>query len=408
MIRLRHDNPGVSIDPREDKWKEKIEEMLAGEHKDTARDIAAFRKLIEDIEARDQLRPGVVLRDGGVLDGNRRLAALRRLWKKSKNTERFRVFEAVILPDETTEEDRWCIEAGVQLGMNERWDYSPVNELLKVRQGLRMYEEMIKEKRLPAKESPVRLVARAIYGKTEADIEEMDLRLRLMDEYLEFIDRAEEYDRIGESSEDFKEATRIVRAAENRQLEPRFVAKLKAVLFYQIESNLMNNWELRGIYHALGGDPRKKGPKSRRTNMEALEEFLGNYPDPRQIRDDLKARHSPKPPAATPPSKAPAGKSARPKRQGPPAPPPTKTPPVDKTKAEAATEVFKRRMEMAGKQHSLRKLAERMMADFKTLEAELSKAGTRKNLSPDDRAVLLETFDHVLRAIPACKKHLKS
>src|SRR5579872_2725202 len=143
MIRLRQENPGVDIDPREDRWKDKIQEMLSGEHKDTARDSAAFAKLIEDIDARDQLRPGVVLRDGGVLDGNRRLAALRRLWKKSKNTERFRMFEAVVLPDETTEEDRWRIEAGLQLGINERWDYSPVNELLKVRQGLRMYEDMI-------------------------------------------------------------------------------------------------------------------------------------------------------------------------------------------------------------------------------------------------------------------------
>ena len=57
MIRLRHEHPGVSIDPREDKWKEKIEEMLAGEHKDTARDSAAFKKLIEDIEARDHCAP---------------------------------------------------------------------------------------------------------------------------------------------------------------------------------------------------------------------------------------------------------------------------------------------------------------------------------------------------------------
>lgn len=80
---------------------------------------------------------------------------------------------------------------------------------------------------------------------------------------------------------------------------------------------------------------------------------------------------------------------------------------MDKTKAEAATEVFKRRMEMAGKQHSVRKLAERMLADFKTLETDLAKPATRKNLSPDDRAVLLETFDYVLKAIPVCKKHLK-
>jgi len=400
MIRLRHEHPGVDIDPRVDKWKERIEEMLAGEHRDTSRDSAAFKKLIEDIEAREQLRPGVVLRDGGVLDGNRRLAALRRLWKKSKNTERFRMFEGVILPDETTEEDRWRIEAGLQLGMNERWDYSPVNELLKVRQGLRMYEQMIKERRLPAKESTVRLVARAIYGKSESDVEEMDARLRLIDEYLDFIDQAESYDRIGQSSEDFLEATRIVRAAEHHQLEPRFIAKLKAVLFYQIETELMDNWALREIYHALGGDPRKKGPKSRRANMPALQEFLDTYPEPRQIREDLKAMHAPKTAKhASAPTK---------KHDGAKATPVLPAPKVDRTKAETATEVFKRRMEVAGKQHSVRKLADRILADFRTLETELSKAATRKNLSTDDRARLFEALDDIDSSANSCRKALKN
>jgi hypothetical protein len=414
MIRLRQENPGVHIDASDEKWKEKIEEMLAGEHKDTARDSAAFSKLIEDIEARDQLRPGVVLRDGGVLDGNRRLAALRRLWKKSKNTERFRTLEAVILPDETTEEDRWRIEAGLQLGINERWDYSPVNELLKVRQGLRMYEDMIKDRRLPAKESPVRLVTRAIYGKTEADIQEMDSRLRLIDEYLEFIDLPEAYDRIGQSSERFLEASRIVRAAENHSLDPKFIAKLKAVLFYIIDNNVMDNWDLRDIYYSLGGDPRKKGPKSRRTNMPALNELLDTYPDARKIRDDLKLRHAPRtgsvatkaaPVAAV--AKMVPGKPLPKRTVATPEPDPPR-PHVDRTKVEEGTEIFKRRMEIAGKQNSIRKLADRIRGDIKALEDELSKAGTRKSLSADERASLLELCDYIAVEIPKCKKHLKS
>lgn len=402
MIRLRQENPGVAIDAREDKWKEKIEQMLAGEHQDTSRDKAAFDKLIEDIEARDQLRPGVVLQDGGVLDGNRRLAALRRLWKKSKNASKFRLFEAVILPDETTEEDRWRIEAGLQLGMNERWDYSPVNELLKVRQGLRMYEQMIKHKQVPAHMSPVKLVAQAIYGKTEADVQEMDSRLRLIDEYLDFIDQSEAYDQIGQVSEDFLEATKIVRAAENHQLDPKFVAKLKAVLFYQIDQEVMDNYDLRIIYHALGGDPKKKGPKSRRANMPALEVLLNTYPDPRTIREDLKAAHQ----KSAPPTKKAAVKISAPgKPSSKPAP---KMPAVDRSKAEAATEGFKRQMEATGNQHSMRKLAERTRGDFKALDAELQKPATRKSLSPDDRALVLEVLDEVQKAIPACRKHLKA
>src|SRR5436190_9449579 len=230
MIRLRLEHPGREIDPRKDEWKEKIENMLAGEHSDTSRDKAAFEKLLVDIESREQLRPSVVLQDGGVLDGNRRLAAIRRLWKKSRNKSRFRHFEAVILPDNTTPEDRWRIEAGLQLGVSERWDYPPINIMLKVRQGISMYEGMINDGRLPAKESPVALVAKAIYGKSEADIEEMNSRLTLIDEYLDFIDQPEAYDRVGRSSEDFLEASRILRAASNHQLDPKFVAKLKAVL----------------------------------------------------------------------------------------------------------------------------------------------------------------------------------
>jgi hypothetical protein len=215
MIRLQRENPGVVIDPSKPQWKEKIEKMLAGEHRDTSRDKAAFQELLEDLKKREQLRPGVVLADGGVIDGNRRLAALRRLWKETQDNK-FRYFDAAILPADTDKEDRWRIEAGMQLGKNDRWDYSPINELLKIRDGVLMYEEKIADGELPAEPNPFKLVARELYGKTQQDIREMMDRLTLIDEYLEAQKAEGEYDRVGDSSEDFLEACKALTAAKNR------------------------------------------------------------------------------------------------------------------------------------------------------------------------------------------------
>jgi hypothetical protein len=396
MIRLKQDHKGIQIDSRQDKWKNKIEEMLAGEHKDTTRDKAAFEKLLQDIRDRDQLRPGVVLLDGGVIDGNRRLAALRRLWKESKNAPRFRYFDAVILPADTTDEDRWRIEAGIQLGINERWDYSPVNELLKVREGIRLYSGKINDGSLPATESPEKLVSDAIYGKSEADVQEMSQRLRIIDEYLEFIDKPEAYDQVGASSEDFLEATRIILAAENHQLDPEFIGQLKAVLFYLIQKDKMNNWQLREIYHALGGDPKKKGPKTKRANMPALQEFLADYPDARTIRKSL-----------TQPTKPAAGKQPKPSTPNKKGKAAKEDPAFDESKAEAANERLLRRMETTGKTKAPRKIAEGVKAELESLESSLNKAEVRAELSFDDRAAITENLDSMERSIKTCKKHLK-
>ncbi len=227
MIKLGHEHPGDVIDPKLDRWKTQIEKMLAGEHKDTSRDKGPFETLIRDLEEREQLEPGVVLADGGVIDGNRRLAALRRLNAKNPRSAKFGYFDAVILPYDTTAEDRWRIEAGLQLGTNERWDYSPVNEMLKIRQGVDMYEALIQANSFSNGQSAVRLVTQAIYGKSEGEIQEMLSRLRLIDEYLEFTGQDGAYHQIGDRSERFKEANRIVTAAENQQLDPPLLAKIR-------------------------------------------------------------------------------------------------------------------------------------------------------------------------------------
>lgn len=408
MLLLRAENKGVDIDPREERWKTEIENMLAGEHRDTARDKDAFKKLKEDLDAREQLRPGVALQDGGVLDGNRRLAALRRLWRET-HSDRYAYFEAVILPRETTDEERWKIEAGLQLGLNERHDYSPINELIKVRQGLQMYQRKLDNQELPAGRTAYELVASAIYGKTESDVREMARRLDLVDAYLAFIGKPNRYDLVGESSERFLEALRVLGAAENQERDPELIAKLRAVLFYIIHNDLMDNWQLREIYHSLGGDPTKRGRK-RQPNDVALEKFLSEFPSPREIQKQLGGGT-----AVIPESKA----STKPVTQGklklvppsagPPATKPAKQAPavVDKEKAGEAVEKFLRTQESSNNRQSLKRTATGALASLESLNRSLKDPKTVKALTEDEVFSLRETLQAVSQSVKDCLKALK-
>jgi hypothetical protein len=403
MIRLKREHPGVEIDTSKQEWKDKIEKMLAGEHRDTQRDKTAFQELMEDLNKREQLRPGVVLADGGVIDGNRRLAALSRLWRET-NDKRFRYFDAAILPADTDKEDRWRIEAGMQLGKNDRWDYSPINELLKIRDGVQMYEEKIADGELTPEPNPFKLVARELYGKTEQDIREMTDRLALMDEYLDAQKAPGEYDRIGDSSEDFLEACKAVTAAKNRaDLEPAQLAKLKYILFYVIHTDLMNNYDIRDIYKALGGDPKKPGKKPQ-ANRQALQELLDSYPDPEEIEESLAEQ----PELEVPAKKQKAGKAAGASGKGDGDAKADKAKPkrgVDKAKAGAATERFKRRMDTKAK--PLRTIAEGALADLESLEKGLGDPARVRAMTVNDRAALLEAIDKMDKTLTKCKAAVK-
>ncbi|WP_164019599.1 hypothetical protein [Pyxidicoccus trucidator] len=401
MLKLRHDHPGVAIDPRQEKWKDEIEKMLAGEHKDTSRDKAAFERLMEDIDGRTQLRPGVVLFDGGVLDGNRRLATLRRLLKGKKNEGKYRYFDGVILPPNTSAEDRWQIEAGLQLGMNERWDYSPINELLKIREGLTMYGQMISANKLPGKR-PVELVANAIYGKSAADVEEMAGRLNLIDEYLQFIDDEGAYDRVGERSEDFLEARRIVTAAENQQRSPQEIARLKFVLFYLIHGDLMDNFQLRYVYVALGGDPKKRGRKYE-ARPEALKEFLERFPDNKALRTNVLPGKlqtvMPKKGFSTGPQTT-AMKRAVTKNDAELA----RESSAVRGDAAAAVERFTRTIETANRTKSARQLAEAVRADAINLQRALS--APEITLSEADRVSIKSCAEAAFETLQASLKQV--
>jgi hypothetical protein len=137
-------------------------------------------KICEDLRKNGQLQPGIITCDGIVVNGNRRKALLETLCEQTGD-ERFQYLEVQVLPSDITKAELWLIEAGIQLSAPQQLDYSPVNHLLKLREGI---DAGLRREDMAAR----------IYGVSEDQIREDLERLDLIDEYLsDFLDRKDRY-----------------------------------------------------------------------------------------------------------------------------------------------------------------------------------------------------------------------
>jgi hypothetical protein len=135
--------------------------------------------LMDDLRKKGQMEPGVITHDGIVINGNRRMALLQELHKEEP-TGKWQSLEAVRLPTTITEKDLWKIEAGLQLSKDKVAEYHPVNELLKIKQGI--------SAGLSRQE-----IAAAMYGRSADEIEEALNRLELIDSFLNLISQPGNY-----------------------------------------------------------------------------------------------------------------------------------------------------------------------------------------------------------------------
>ncbi|WP_115716383.1 ParB/RepB/Spo0J family partition protein [Amedibacterium intestinale] len=92
-----------------------------------------------------QQKSGVVLKDGRIIDGNRRFSCLRNL---SKNDEGFKWFETVILDKnyENNAKQIKMLELQIQIGEEARVDYNPIDRLVGV------YRDLVDTKLLTIEE----------------------------------------------------------------------------------------------------------------------------------------------------------------------------------------------------------------------------------------------------------------
>jgi len=136
--------------------------------------------LKESIREHGQLHPGLVTFDGAVINANRRMAVISKLHEET-GKEQFEYLKAAMLPKGVGAKELWRIEAGLQFAKDLRLEYGPVNELLKLREG-------IKHNLTPTE------ISNTLEGRfTAKDVENRLKILDLIDSYLKSIGKENEY-----------------------------------------------------------------------------------------------------------------------------------------------------------------------------------------------------------------------
>lgn len=140
----------------------------------------AYKKTKNNINAFGQREPGVVLKDGRIIDGNRRFTCLRELYNETKSNKQF-YFEAVILDGEISSREIKILELEIQHGHEEKIDYNPIEKLVGI------YYDVVKNKILTAEE----------YAKSiDIKISEMNKSIKkveLLVDFLDYINASEQF-----------------------------------------------------------------------------------------------------------------------------------------------------------------------------------------------------------------------
>jgi hypothetical protein len=249
-----------------------------------ARETEALKKHIQQY---GQLDPGVITVDGAVINANRRMAIISKLYEETGESK-FEYLKAARLPRGVNEKDLWRIEAGIQFAKDFKLNYGPVNELLKLREG--------SEQGLTPKQ-----ISTALLGRyTDKDVEEKLDILAQIDNYLDFIGKRGQYDQVERDIEKFNSLVRnVLQPLKRRGMSARDRADVNNLAFCLIKGGDGNltHWDIRKLRDIIGIEEAKteifqhfnrKDPS--RTKSQTI---VDSFKDAVEIVDDKKAEKEP-------------------------------------------------------------------------------------------------------------------
>jgi len=168
------------LNPENSKDAKEIEKMLRGQN------ISKTQWLKDDIKTMGQQEYGIITHDGFVINGNRRMSVLHLLADENPD---YGYMNVARLPNNVEESDIYKIELGKQMAREQKLDYGPINELLKIEHG-------IKSKLTTSQIA-------ATIGYTTEEIEEKMTRLELIRDYLDFIGEPDNFEAVDDINDHF-------------------------------------------------------------------------------------------------------------------------------------------------------------------------------------------------------------
>lgn len=233
-LRAKEKKLGRRLDPLLGEDEAIIRELLLN------LDPSATKLLKDDLRKVGQTEPGIITHDGFVINGNRRMAILQELHRENPSGK-YEYLEVQILESGIGEKDLWRIEAGLQLSRDKRLEYGPVNDLLKIREGL-------KSKLTPQE------IAATLYGVKDAEeVLEKDRRLTLIDNYLEYIGEPENYTKATGFVEHFINLQDLLKYLKDKDVKGPERQKWLLGAFEMIRAG-MKHMDIRDLRRIAGSD----------------------------------------------------------------------------------------------------------------------------------------------------------
>lgn len=244
--------------------------------------------LKKDLEHNGQLDPGVITHDGAVVNANRRMAILSLLHSESHDSK-YEYLRVARLPKSVDEKDIWRIEAGLQFAKEFRLDYSPINELLKLKEG---YEK--------SRLSPDEISATLMGRFTASEVKERLAVLRLIESYLEFIGKPGRYHIVEEqrSMEKFNSLQNVIAPLQKqRELKDSEIAKLSVLAFMLIHKTDLSHWDIRDLRKiatdSIAGPELYKNYDAQKPMSEPKSRLEENFATAKEIYEAQKNKNKP-------------------------------------------------------------------------------------------------------------------
>ena len=92
------------------------------------------KRTYEDLIRKGQTELALITQDGYIIDGNRRMSILTKLFEDTSDAK-FDFINVARIDESISPKDLWAIEAGISLGQDPKVRYGALNELLKLDEG---------------------------------------------------------------------------------------------------------------------------------------------------------------------------------------------------------------------------------------------------------------------------------
>jgi len=210
---------GRPLDPTDREDSKKLQQMLLSIQK-----TEHLNEFIDNLEDFGQIRNAICTFEGRVINGNRRMAGLQKLVSEKPGRKDFGFLNVARLPENTTEDDVYKIELGLQMSRRVQLDYSATNALLKFQEGIKHGME------------PKEIAQSLFGGFKEKEILEKLQQIKLIDSYTRWRGEPGNFFPIEKQkiTEHFVDAGDVLQKAESAGLSLDQQEKIQEILFQLI------------------------------------------------------------------------------------------------------------------------------------------------------------------------------